>query len=522
MQGRPLLATTTALVLAVALRAGADNENLPRIRAIQVVSNGIFQEVEQDGGPWVYQLANRLHVQTHQDIIRQELLFAPGDPADPELLSQTERNLRALVFLRDARVETLAVDDGTVDVRVQTYDAWSTVPEVSLAQVGNALTWGMGASERNLLGRGKQLELNFHHELERDSSNFYYRDPRVAGSRVSASLGYSDLSDGRRGLLDLSKPFFSLDTRWAWGVHALGFDQRDPLYRDGEKVTELRHLATHVEIDVARAVHQTATSALRLHLGYRKQRDEVDGSLRDYGILRIGVSSTRHRYLKLSHVNRFEVREDFNLGNQASAFFGVSTPTLGGEPDTVYFFLLSEQAGLSLGPQQFLLGSAAWQARQRQASLENSLAVFQLEYVNKIAPRRVLVASARLHYGSHLDPENQLRLGAQNGLRGYPVFQFAGDRSVLLSAEHRLFLADEVARLASFAVGFFADAGYAWPTDAKMALGDLRADIGVGLLIGRNRLSGSRPGIRFDLAYALHPVAGAHRWLFSVGSSIGL
>lgn len=494
----------------------------PSIGSIEIVASQVFQEAERGDAFWAYQMANRLHIRTREEIIRQELLFAPGDPADPEVLAETERNLRALIFIRDANIDTIPGEDGTVDVRVQTFDAWSTVPELSFAKVGNEFTWGIGASERNLLGRGKQLELTYRHELERDSTNFLYRDPRVAGSRVASSVAYSRLSDGSRGHLSVSRPFFSIDTKWAFGFQVLGYDQLDPLYQEGERVEDLRHVSSGGSLEVARAVYRSGYGALRLHAGYQKQRDDVDGAVRDFGIVRVGLSSVRNRYVKLTHVNRFEVAEDFNLGNQASAFFGVSTPALGGEPGTVYFFFVSEQVGVPLGAEHFLRGAAVWQARHREQRLENSLAFFRLDYVNKMAPRRALLATAQFRYGRNLDPEVQLTLGAQNGLRGYPVFQFVGDRSLLLSAEKRIFLADEVARLVSFALGFFADAGYAWPTGAKMVLHDLRADIGIGLLLGRNRLSATRPGVRFDLAYALHPVAGESRWVFSVGSRIGL
>jgi outer membrane protein assembly factor BamA len=505
----------------LASSADAEDEPLP-IGNIEIVTDEVFHEAEYQDVFWAYQVANKLHVTTREEIIRQELLFAPGDPADPEILAETERNLRSLVFIRDAHIETTPGEDGTVDVLVRTFDAWSTVPELSFAKVGNELTWAIGASERNLLGRGKHVELTFRNELERESANFSYRDPRVAGSRVASSIGYADLSDGSRGYFTVSRPFFSIDTKWAFGLQVQGYDQLDALYQDGERVEDLHHVSAGGSIDVARAVSRTGYSALRLHVGYHKQREDVDGMIRDFGILRVGVSSLRHRYLKLTHVNRFEVAEDFNLGNQASAFYGVSTPTLGGEPGTVHFFFLSEQAGVPLGPEHFLRGSAVWEARHRRQRLENSLAFFRLEYVNKMSPRRALLATAQFRYGSNLDPEVQLTLGAQNGLRGYPVFQFVGDRSLLLSAEKRIFIADEVARLVSFAVGFFADAGYAWPTGTKIAFDDLRADVGIGLLLGRNRLSSTRPGVRFDLAYALHPVAGESRWLFSVGSRIGL
>jgi hypothetical protein len=70
-------------------------------------------------------------------------------------------------------------------------------------------------------------------------------------------------------------------------------------------------------------------------------------------------------------------------------------------------------------------------------------------------------------------------------------------------------------------VAAFAEAGYAWPKGRAVALRDLRGDVGVGLMVGRNRLTTSRRVARFDLAYALAPVAGRSRWLFSAGLEAG-
>jgi hypothetical protein len=101
------------------------------------------------------------------------------------------------------------------------------------------------------------------------------------------------------------------------------------------------------------------------------------------------------------------------------------------------------------------------------------------------------------------------------------VRQFNGTRSLLLGVEGRWFLADDLLRLISIGVAGFADSGYAWPEGMAVALHDLRSDIGVSLLLGSNRVSASRPGVRFDLAYALQPVEGRGRWLFSAGSQLG-
>jgi hemolysin activation/secretion protein len=199
----------------------------------------------------------------------------------------------------------------------------------------------------------------------------------------------------------------------------------------------------------------------------------------------------------------------------------VSTPSLGGEAKNAYFLFLSERQGLSLNANGFLLASASWQTRHRNGAFENAIARFRVDLAQKISPRRTLLLKADYHHGANLDPEVQLRLGAESGLRGYPVRQFNGTRSLLLSFEGRWFLADDVLRLVSLGVAGFADSGYAWPEGEKVALDDLRSDVGVSLLLGANRVSASRGGVRLDLAYALHPVAGRSPWLFSAGSQIG-
>ena len=272
---------------------------------------------------------------------------------------------------------------------------------------------------------------------------------------------------------------------------------------------------------MARAVRRSGASALRLHLGYQLSEDDVELDRRKFGIVQIGLTSIFHSFRELTHVNRFERTEDVNLGNEAAAFVGISTPSLGGEAGDSYFFFVSERRGFSWSSEGFLLGAASWQARHRNGGIENAVARFRLDLVQKVSPRRILLAKADYQHGSNLDPEVQLRLGAESGLRGYPVRQFNGTRSLLLSFEGRWFIADDVLRLVSVGVAGFVDSGFAWPEGAKVALHDLSSDVGVSLLLGANRVSASRPGIRLDLAYALNPIAGRSPWLFSAGSQVG-
>lgn len=496
----------------------------PTIDSIEILIEDVFEDAGLTPDSWVYQLGNQLHVETKEVVIRRELLFREGEPLDPEALAQSERNLRALPFLRKARVEAHPIEgDGTglVQVRVVVSDSWSTIPEGRLAKVGNEWIWGIGATEGNLFGLGKEIGALHSSGLDRDETYVLYRDPRLVGSRVALTTFYSDASDGHHGSFVAHRPFYSLDSRWSFRAGFEDFDRLDPLYEDGERVEELRHTRRHTDFEVARAVRRSGASAVRLHLGYLFSEDEVGLETRKFGVVQLGLTSVQHAFRKVTHVNRFERTEDINLGNEAAAFVGLSTPSLGGEAESSYFFFLSERRGFDLNARGFLLGAASWQARHRGGGIENGIARFRLDLVQKLSPRRILLAKADFQHGTNLDPEVQIRLGAESGLRGYPVRQFNGSRSLLFSVEGRWFVADDVLRLVSLGVAGFVDSGFAWPEGTKIALDDLRSDVGVSLLLGANRVSASRRGVRIDLAYALNPIDGRSPWLVSAGSQVG-
>lgn len=166
-----------------------------------------------------------------------------------------------------------------------------------------------------------------------------------------------------------------------------------------------------------------------------------------------------------------------------------------------------------------MLGELTTSQRHRRGQWENALSRVEVTAAARLRPRVLLLTRGEYVHGVRLDPETQILVGAQNGLRGYAVNQFAGTRALLLAAETRLFVADDVQQLASFALAAFAEGGYAWPEGTRFALRDLRGDVGVSLLIGRNRLS-ARPA-RIDLAYAFDPQPGRSRWLVSLGARSG-
>ncbi len=504
--------------------AGQALSQSPRIGAIEIVSHEVF-EVPSSGLASPYRIANGIHVHTRERVVRRELLFASGDVLSVELLEQTERNLRALRFIRDARVESTPVDadnDGhpeRVDLRVLTWDTWSLAPRADLEQVGDRTIWEVGASEKNLFGLGKEVTYSHRTNLDRTIDRFVYRDPQLVGSRLALTASVSNLSDGDQEFVSLGRPYFSLDDAWAFLFNAATFSRTDPLFQDGVEVDRLRHRGQGGDIEFGRAIRRRPTSAVRFHAAYRLRQERIAGDGRDFGIVEVGLQSVEHRFSKLTHVNRFERTEDFNLGARSYGAVGLSTSALGGGANRVLFATAGHSRTLALRPDHFVAAGVDVAGRSEQGEWLNVGTEVWLRYLLKSSRRRALVGRAEFSHGHNLDPEVQVLLGAESGLRGYPVRQFVGTRSLLLSVEHRWFLADEIAQLLSLGVAGFIDSGFAWTEDEAVDLSDLKTAIGASLLVGSNRLT-TRGGVRFDIGYGLNPVVGADRWVLSAGSTI--
>jgi len=109
---------------------------------------------------------------------------------------------------------------------------------------------------------------------------------------------------------------------------------------------------------------------------------------------------------------------------------------------------------------------------------------------------------ARLNYGWALEASRQFLLGGDSGLRGYRAREFAGNRSLVLNFEDRLFSGVNILTIALGGVVFM-DAGYAWPQSQRLDLGDLRYSIGAGLRMGYTKSPRSSVG-RIDFALPLN------------------
>jgi hemolysin activation/secretion protein len=115
-----------------------------------------------------------------------------------------------------------------------------------------------------------------------------------------------------------------------------------------------------------------------------------------------------------------------------------------------------------------------------------------------------------------LDPDMQLLLGGDNGLRGYPLRFESGTSRALFTVEQRFFTDWYPFRLVRVGGALFADVGRTWGTGV---IGNsdpgLLKDVGFGLRLG-NRRSGLGNVLHIDFAFPLSNVAGIQKFQFLV------
>ena len=124
-------------------------------------------------------------------------------------------------------------------------------------------------------------------------------------------------------------------------------------------------------------------------------------------------------------------------------------------------------------------------------------------YYLRQSERRLFYAGVSGTYGQDLDLDNQLLLGGDSGLRGYPLRYRSGDKAVLLTIEQRYFTDWYPFRLFRVGGAVFFDAGKTWnsrfPDEQK---DELLRDVGFGLRLGNAR-SGQGRMTHIDVAFPL-------------------
>ena len=523
--------TTPARLLAPALwliaSAGLAQTDsaFPRIRSIVIEHASVFGPEERlDEIPhvpdltFIFRLANLLHIETKEEVIRRELLVHEGEFADPFLIAESERNLRALPYIRQVKILTSPAPEGQVDLRVLAQDTWTTQPRASFSSGGGSHRASFGIVEDNVLGYGKKVRLLYRSGIDRDSALFAYSDPRVLGSRWMAGGDYQDTSDGHVAEGIVEYPFYSLDTPWSVrGGYSERRERNKEFDHFGNETASFRRRQETTAPRIGHRLEMLSDSDVVWRAGpFYRWNDETFSDLSpstapptdlpvDQRQSEPGLFLHREvvDYVRERHLNLFDKIEDLNLGNTFGAEMGYSWRELGARVDEPILTAFDRQGfGFGEGRKSFLYAFVT--GRYHDGDVRNAVAEVEgISYYRfHWLYEHTLVSRVKLDLARNLDREVQIFLGNFNGLRGFDTRQFVGEKRFIFNLEDRLFFVNDLFHLVSLGAVVFFDSGYVWAPNQGVDFRRLATSAGIGLRVDALRSSGEAL-FRLDLGFPM-------------------
>ena len=510
-----LAASATAAEPAPAIPSPAELEAAgAKIGEIAIDAQNIFDLDDPAENNSFFRLANRLHLRTQPGVIRRALPFKRGDPFRVRLMEEAERLLRTNRYLYDADIRPIAFHDGIVDLEVTTRDTWTLNPRVNFSRSGGANKSSFALQEYNLLGRGMALSFARSTDVDRTGNEFRISHDRAWDSRTSIDYSYAKFTDGRRETFSLARPFYALDTRNAVGVSALEDKRIDSIYTNGSIVAQYRHHLDRSEAFGGWSDGLIAGFTRRYSVGLAYQADAypVDPGLREPALLPafqklvspfVRFEVIEDDYQRLTNRDLIERPEYFPMGFHLTAQLGRSMTGLGANRN-LWLYSATVSDGFTMRADDQLLAKASLTGEYASAGVERQLFSASARYYLPQSRRAVFFASVAADIATKVDPGDQLLLGGDTGLRGYPLRYQSGNRRALLTVEERVYTDWYPWRLFRVGAAAFIDVGRAWGGPyANTANSGWLGDAGLGLRLLTTR-SAFNNLLHADVAFPLH------------------
>lgn len=495
-----------------------------RFGKIDVHVSNVFDTDQPGQDAWYARAANHLHIPTRQWVIRQLLLIAPGEQVTAKRVYQATRRLRQQVYLRSADIVPVACSDGTVTTRIQVRDAWTLRLDARFSHAGNANQFRFNVQDTDVLGTGRSIGIGHQKTLERSEDYVEFASPTLAGTTWALAAQYARLSDGRRAMLSVERPFRLDTTPWSSSFRLL--DQKLDLnfYERGEQVWQLPARENTYTGQWQHLVYTSGDTVFRLGLAARHARFSYAAPrpvkpaflppplANDRTLAGIGPSLNVHqdRYASFTNIQSVARVEDYNLGWDLTGNLLLDSTVLG-STQSGPALSLDVNKGWQPTPGVLILANGTLAGRQRDGQWRNlDLRVSATAY-GHVSSRQTLVVHADYALLNRPDPENRLYVGGFQALRGYPNFYATGARRLRLTVADR-FVSPTVL-FNTFQLGYvvFADAAHvAGVTSPDRSA--WYAAAGAGLRIGNLRGAYNRV-LYFTVSKPIHQGPGVSNGL---------
>ena len=102
-----------------------------RIGSITLQVDDVFDTSTPKENKSIFRLANRLHINTRDSVIKSQLLFHSGDRFRKSIIEESERLLRRNQFFYDAMIRVVRYEDNIADIVVSARDSLAICSSIS-------------------------------------------------------------------------------------------------------------------------------------------------------------------------------------------------------------------------------------------------------------------------------------------------------------------------------------------------------------------------------------------------------
>ena len=474
----------------------------------------------------LFRLANRLHRRTRRSLIRKQLLFHSGERFSAHLIDESARLLRADPYFYDASIRPIRYHDGKVDVLVTTRDVWTLNPGFDFSRSGGKSRTGVQLEDLNVLGTGTELALKHLHSVDRSESDISVSNGHLFDGWTTVSATYGNLSDGRMRQLIINRPFYALETRHAGGLSLTDTTFDQPLYDRGQIIDRFSEHTRQLQGYLGWSRGLVHGWSRRFSVGWTYDEHHFAPSSLWSGPTLLPVNRrfiypwlefdlVQDEYAKLRNHNQIDRTEDFDLGAYFTGRVGWAGRGFGSSRTEIPFTFTTGD-GYVLPHGDTLLVSSSFSGRLLHGTLANGVLNLSVVNYTEQGAQWLLYTAVNAAAGRRLDLDNQILLGGDNGLRGYPLRYQDGTARALFTIEERWFSNWYPFRLFRVGAAAFFDMGRTWGRAplAQPSLGLLK-DAGFGLRLGNARTAFGNV-IHIDLAFPLDGGSNIKRVQFLV------
>jgi len=304
----------------------------------------------------------------------------------------------------------------------------------------------------------------------------------------------------------------------------LDWTRTDARYNLGQIVDEFRHHQERYELGGGWSFGKHGSWIERVNFGFNFLRDEFAATTtslsatalppnRTLAYPFIGFALLQDNFEERRNQNQIERTEDQYAGSYLQGSIGYTQPDFGADRTAWLWTLAGGTSIESLNRKHTVVLTGTASGRIENDEGQNVIGNGVAKYYWRVSERQLFYASLQATATDRLDADQQILLGGDNGLRGYPLRYQDGATRALFTLEHRVFTKYYLFRLFHLGGAVFFDMGRTWgvgnssfanttwPTGIEPQQALLK-DVGFGLRFGSSR-SAFGNVLHVDLAFPL-------------------